>query len=73
MDEQTITQLLWELLDGNQQRSTMKMVVLGHGQIGKSTLVNYLKYCTTNTPSASWFNVRFSVMFKCLICTYYLI
>lgn len=32
------------LCDGHEDRAIMKLVVLGKGQIGKSTLVNYLKH-----------------------------
>jgi hypothetical protein len=33
-----------------EEQSIVKLVVLGKGQIGKSTLVNFFKYC--NKPQA---------------------
>lgn len=39
-----ITDFLQQLLQGHEERRTMKVIVLGHGNIGKSTLVNFLKY-----------------------------
>lgn len=39
-----IVDFLQQILLGHEERRTMKVVVLGHGQIGKSTLVNFLKH-----------------------------
>jgi hypothetical protein len=33
------------LSGGYEERYTVKLVVLGQGQIGKSTLVNFFKHC----------------------------
>jgi GTP-binding protein EngB required for normal cell division len=33
------------LYEESERQSTMKLVVLGKGQIGKSTLINFLQYC----------------------------
>lgn len=69
VEENAIRNFLWRLLDGNEERRTMKMVILGHGQIGKSTLVNYLKYCATSS-SASWFTVCFCVCSKPILAIF---
>lgn len=44
MEEEDINAFVSELSKGNSERTTMKLVVLGNGQIGKSTLVNFLKH-----------------------------
>lgn len=44
IEEKDISHFLEQFLQGHANRATMKVVILGHGQIGKSTLVNFLKH-----------------------------
>lgn len=44
--------IMWfmqQLKESKEERATMKLVVLGNGRIGKSTLVNYLRFCSASS------------------------
>lgn len=50
--EDDIRSFVTGLKEGYEERAIVKLVVLGNGQIGKSTLVNYFRHC-----NKSWLEV----------------
>ncbi len=45
--------LIYFTKEKRKQTPTVKLIVLGKGQIGKTTLVNYLKYCNESSVKVS--------------------
>lgn len=44
VDAEDIENLITEYLQDAKERARIKLVILGNGQIGKSTLINYFKH-----------------------------